>query len=404
MNFRHKMDVGLFILRESVRSFIRHRGVEKAAVLAYNSFFALFAVFLLVLFVVGQIMASSEAAMGAVERMAAQLFPLGSDSIMREVRGLAEQRLWGLLSLPILFWTVTPLAAAIRGAFDQAYGHDRDLPFFKERLMDVLAVSMMLLLLVALVITEIVYAIVLSVLAGRLSFLVRMADMVIPLLVTVGLLTFLHYAFTPGKTRIAGVLAGSVVSALFLTLIGPIMTAIMQFNPNFGVAFGSLKAVFILLLWVHYSYMAILIGVELSANFVHRDALMVRELFETPDILRQNIERLGKMVKTYEGGDVVFREGDEGSNMFFVVQGEVEMTRGGQVLRVMKAGEYFGEMAMLLKASRAATATVKGGAARIVTIPAANIEAVLAQNPKIALTVLREMADRLRKTDILLKD
>jgi YihY family inner membrane protein len=403
MNFRHKADVGFFVLRESVRSFIRHRGAEKAAVLAYNSFFALFAVFLLVLFVVGQIMASSQAAMGAVERVAAQLFPLGSESIMREVRGLAEQRVWGLLSLPILFWTVTPLAAAIRGAFDLAHGRERALPFFKEKLLDALAVFLMLILLVALVVSEIVYAIVMAKLAGRLPILVRMTDVVVPLLVTVGLLAFLHYVFTPGRTRIGSVVAGALASAALLTIIGPIMTAVMKFDPNFGVAFGSLKAVFILLLWVHYSFVAILAGVEISANVMQRESLLVRELFAAPEKLDRNIRRLGRAALSYAEGAVIFREGDEGDSLYFVAKGEVALMRGGQVLRTMKSGEYFGEMAMLLKASRTATAMVCEDDTRLVSLSATNIETVLAQNPAIVMKLLREMAERVRATDGMLK-
>lgn len=403
-NLRNKIDVSFFILRESVRSFVRHSGAEKAAVLAYNSFFALFAVLLLVLFVVGQIMASSQAAMGAVERLAGQFFPLGSDSIMREVRGLAIQRVWGLLSLPILFWTVAPLAAAIRGAFDMAYGRDRELPFFKERLMDALAVFLMLILLVLLVISEIAYALVISILAGRLPIVVRVADLVVPMMFTIGSLAFLHYAFTPGKPKARWVLGGALVSAVLLAMIGPIMTAIIKFNPNFGVAFGSLKAVFILLIWVYYAFAAILIGVEVSATTSRRESLLVRELFEAPDKLDRNVRRLGKVTVVYGCGEVIFREGDTGDSMYFVAGGKVALSRGGKELRVMKSGEYFGEMAMLSKASRTATATASCDDTRLVAISAANMETVLAQNPKIVLTLLREMAERLRKTDAMLKD
>jgi membrane protein len=404
VRFRNRVDIGYFILRQSVRSFMRHQGADKAAVLAFNSFFALFAVFLLVLFVVGQIMASSQAAMSAVERVAGQFFPLGSESIIREVRGLAVQRVWGLLSLPILFWTVTPLAAAFRGAFDLAYGRERDLPFLKEKLLDALAVLLILVLLVALVISEIAYAIVISILAGRLPVLVRLADVVVPLLVTIGSLTLLHYVFTPRKPEVRWVLTGALVTAVLLALIGPIMTAIMKFNPDFGVAFGSMKAVFILLLWVYYAFAAILVGVEVSACASRREALMVRELFEEPHKLDRNIRRLGRVAESHVRGDVLFREGDAGDRMYFVAGGEVALMRGGHELRVMKPGEYFGEMAMLLKVNRTATATVCSDEARLVAISAANMETVLSQNPKIVVALLREMAERLRATDAMLKE
>jgi CRP-like cAMP-binding protein len=70
----------------------------------------------------------------------------------------------------------------------------------------------------------------------------------------------------------------------------------------------------------------------------------------------------------------------------------------------MKAGEYFGEMAMLLKAPRTATATVSEPDTKLVTISAANMDAVLRQNPAIVLSLLREMAERLSLTDDLVRE
>lgn len=399
-----KIDVAWFVLREAIRSFFRNRGLEKAAVLAYNSFFALFAVLLLVLFVVGQVMASSQAAMGAVERMAAQLFPLGSDSIMAEVRALSEKRVWGLLSLPILLWTVAPLASAMRGAFDQAHGREEQRAFFKERLLDALAVMLLLVLLVLLVISEIAYAVVIALLAGRMPFLVRAVDVVLPIVIAVGLLSFLHYAFAPGRAKWGASLAGALVTAILLALIGPVMTAFMRFNPSFGVAFGSLKAVFILLLWVHAAFAAILIGVEVAAHVLRREALLVRELFEAKGNLHRNIRRLGRMAEVYEAGSVVFREGEPGESLYFIIEGSVELSKGSQVLRIMKAGEYFGEMALLLKAGRAATARTRDEGATLIPISAANMDRVLVQNPRIVMALLREMAERLRATDAMLKE
>lgn len=402
--FRRKADVAFFLLREAFRSFFANRGLEKAAVLAYNSFFALFAILLLVLFAVGQVMASSQAAMAAVEHMAAQLFPLGSDSIMEEVRALSEKRVWGLLSLPILIWTVAPLASAMRGAFDLAHGRERALPFFKERLLDALAVLLLLLLLVALVISEIAYAFLIALLADRMPFLVRVADWIVPMAVAIGLLSFLHYAFMPGRAKWGAAFWGALVSAILLALIGPVMTAIIQFNPSFGLAFGSLKAVFILLLWVHAAFAAILLGIEVAAAIVRREALLVRDLFKSPDSARRNVRRLGHLAERYEAGNVIFRDGDAGDCMYFIVEGSVELGKGAQLLRVMRAGEYFGEMALLLRMGRSTTATVGASGATLIPISVANMDTVLGQNPAIVMTFLREMGERLRATNELVKD
>jgi CRP-like cAMP-binding protein len=49
----------------------------------------------------------------------------------------------------------------------------------------------------------------------------------------------------------------------------------------------------------------------------------------------------------FEPGDVVFREGDLGDNVYVIQSGECEILRGGALLTTLTAGEYFGEMALL---------------------------------------------------------
>ena len=99
---------------------------------------------------------------------------------------------------------------------------------------------------------------------------------------------------------------------------------------------------------------------------------------------------------------MIFSEGDAGDSMFYIISGAVTLTRGSQVLRVMKPGEYFGEMAMLLKTTRTATAVVAEPDTQLVAISAANMDAVLRQNPKVVLALLEEMAQRLKITDEML--
>lgn len=391
-----------FVGKEACFSFLRNRGLEKAAVLAYNSFFALFPLLLLLLFVAGRYMASSTVAMEAVDRLVAQMMPMFSDVIIREVAGLSLQKTWGVVSVLLLLWGVTPLAGTIRGAFDQIYKRDRPLPFFKEKLLDGMAVFLMLVMLVLLVVGEIAYAVVGAFIAGKMPMMVRLVDMVVPLLVTIMFLSIIHYIFAPVRLRLNAVLVGGLVTAVLLGIMGPVFTAIMKFNPDYGYAFGSLKAVFLLLIWIYYSFVAILVGIEVSASIHWREALLVRELFASPGKRHHYAERLTRHTEGCEAGTVVFSEGDPGDSMFYIISGAVTLKRADRVLRVMKPGEYFGEMAMLLKTPRTATAVVTEPDTQLVGISAANMEAVLRQNPGVVLALLEEMAQRLKITDEML--
>jgi len=402
MNKRQSVEYAGFMIRQSFLSFLRNKGFEKAAVLAYNSFFALFPLMLLLLFVAGRYMVSSRAAMEGVEHVVEQMMPMFSKMVIHEVEGLATQKAWGWASILLLLWGVTPLAATIRGAFDQIYKRERALPYLKEKLMDGLAVFLMVVMMILLVAAEITYAVVGVFIAGKMPLVLRLTDIVLPLLVTVAFLSIIHYVFAPVRLRLSSALTGSFVTAVLLGLMGPVFTAIMKFNPEYGYAFGSLKAVFLLLIWIYYSFVALLVGIEVSAGIHWREAILVRELFASPDKRLKYAERLGRLKQGYEEGTALFREGEQGESMYYIISGSVMLQRGGQTLRLMKAGEYFGEMAMLLKMNRSASAIIAEPGTQLVTISTANLDAVLRQNPAVVLSLLEEMAQRLRKTTDML--
>lgn len=376
--------------------------MDQAAVLAYNSFFALFPLILLLLFVAGRYMATAHVTLETIEKVVAQMMPMFSGVIIREVEGLSIQKTWGGISLLLLLWGVTPLAGAIRGAFDQIYKRDRPLPFLKEKLWDGVAVFLMLVMLFTLVVGEIAYAVIGSLLVGKMPLVLRLTDILVPVLVTVMFLSVIHYIFAPLRVRLRAVLTGGLVTAILLGLMGPVFTAIMKFNPNYGYAFGSLKAVFLLLIWIYYSFVAILFGIEVAACIHWREAILVRELFVSPEKRLKYAERLRQYRQGYEENHVVFNEGEPGDTMYYIITGAVRLTKGAQVLRVLREGEYFGEMAMLLKANRSATAVVAEPGTQLVAISSANMEAMLRQNPAVILSLLEEMAQRLKSTNALL--
>ena len=99
-----------------------------------------------------------------------------------------------------------------------------------------------------------------------------------------------------------------------------------------------------------------------------------------------------------EAGETLFREGEEGDAMFAVVDGAVEVTRGGFVIEQVGAGAILGELALIDASPRAATATVTEPS-RVVRIDKAHFTFLVQEHPTFALQVMAVMADRLRKAD-----
>ena len=64
-------------------------------------------------------------------------------------------------------------------------------------------------------------------------------------------------------------------------------------------------------------------------------------------------------LRRVEAGKVFIQEGEEGDELFVVLAGEVEVSKGGDVLATLKAGVHLGEMAMIDHATRSASVTAK---------------------------------------------
>jgi len=105
--------------------------------------------------------------------------------------------------------------------------------------------------------------------------------------------------------------------------------------------------------------------------------------------------------KTFQEGDVLFKEGDEGSHALIVQSGEVEIIVNADkdeqvVLATVGAGGIIGEMALLDQSKRMATArAITGGSSIIVSSQVFNIK--LQKTDPFIRGLLLILADRARK-------
>jgi CRP/FNR family cyclic AMP-dependent transcriptional regulator len=116
------------------------------------------------------------------------------------------------------------------------------------------------------------------------------------------------------------------------------------------------------------------------------------------------LEELAKVAvpRSYEGGQVIFREGDEGDTCFVIRSGAVKITRehGGRTIALaeLRGGNTFGELSMFGGEVRSATAQALEPT-QAVALLAGDIRRLLATNPEIALKMLETMANRVRATN-----
>jgi len=93
-------------------------------------------------------------------------------------------------------------------------------------------------------------------------------------------------------------------------------------------------------------------------------------------------------------GDRLTVEGGRGREFFVLVEGAVAVRRGGMKLAELGAGDSFGEIAILTYKPRTATVTAIAPV-RLLVISDRAFRRVVETTPRIALNVLRSVAERL---------
>jgi uncharacterized protein len=108
-------------------------------------------------------------------------------------------------------------------------------------------------------------------------------------------------------------------------------------------------------------------------------------------------------VRVYQAGDIIFEEGDRGSDMFIVQDGSVIVTKkvlGGKdlVLGTLERGDFFGEMSLLESVPRAATcrAAVR---TTLKAIRTGELVLKIRRDPTFGVEMLQRMSRRIRYLD-----
>jgi CRP/FNR family cyclic AMP-dependent transcriptional regulator len=106
--------------------------------------------------------------------------------------------------------------------------------------------------------------------------------------------------------------------------------------------------------------------------------------------------------RSWERGEILFREGDPGDTCYLIRSGAVLLTREHQdgrlvALAELRAGELFGELAMFRGETRSATAEAIEDTAAVALL-AGDVQRQVRRNPDLALKLLASLAERVSTT------
>jgi CRP/FNR family cyclic AMP-dependent transcriptional regulator len=107
-------------------------------------------------------------------------------------------------------------------------------------------------------------------------------------------------------------------------------------------------------------------------------------------------------------GSSVFREGDQGDQLYFIVSGKIKLGRTTEdgrenLLGILGPGDLFGELALFDPSPRTATATAVSGT-RLGSLKNEDLRTLLETHSEFSAQLLQALARRLRRTNESLAD
>ncbi|MCF7803497.1 MAG: Crp/Fnr family transcriptional regulator [Candidatus Marinimicrobia bacterium] len=127
------------------------------------------------------------------------------------------------------------------------------------------------------------------------------------------------------------------------------------------------------------------------------------------DLDEDALDKIAELMRkrTYPKNKMILMEEDEGDTLFVIDEGSVKITRISEdgrevILSMLNAGDFFGEMSIFDGESRSAN-VVTLEESDVFLLKRADFLHLLEKYPKISVSLLQELASRLRKSDELIE-
>ncbi len=232
------------------------------------------------------------------------------------------------------------------------------------------------------------------------------------------LLIFLAYRLVPsGKPKTASSLISATSCTLSIFLVHILFSRFFTVT-QYSVIYGVLGSLILMVLWVYFSFLLFFFFAEFTFVSDKLDVLVFEQMYlfrfshsvkekKIQKFLFNHPQRIfEKYAKRYKAGEILFREGDKDTDIYFVDQGSINILRkidgSDQKIATIRAGRVFGEMAYLLNESRTATAIAETESILLVMMPDV-FEELLQANTIFSRDIIQVLCNRLRRTHLIEK-
>ncbi len=399
------------ILRDAWKNYRDNGNTNQAAAIAFYAILSLIPLFILTVIMLGRIFSSHPAVQIKLLHAVQGIHPYFSGSFLSQLGQIEQKKnVLGWAGIISLFWLSAMIFSSIETSLNIIFRARTYRNYLAAKL---LALSMIPLGWgIGIASVGITYGA--NVLVAR-SFAVGDAGFVVsfvrtflfaytvPYLLT-ALFVAVVYRVVPNiRVGLKAAVAGAAIFALLVEIAKHIFTWYVSSYARYNVIFGSLEALVILIIWVFYVSLLFLFCAELIASYGRRDMLLLKDAFleKSKGRLKVNERLFRKFGRRFAAGAYIFREGDSGREMYYLLDGHVRVEKkAGEITKVlaeMGPGEYFGEMAALIESPRTASALVTEDS-QVAVIDAATLGNLLRESEEVSLFMLREFSYRIKHT------
>ena len=392
--------VSYFIAKEVLSGCHRHNFLAFNASISFFTLFALIPLILLIFFFLSQWLTSSSFALSHLANLTSHLLPEMNERIMNEVYKVSSSKAsWGVLWIMVLFLAATPLTASLRNGFANILSLPSKNTFFKNKIKDIFAVITIMLLFFIYIFVDIFLLQASSIFAEYIPIIKKIYfSSVTSLILLILVVTIFFNLYFPIKIKKKHLIIGAVLTSLSWYSLSYFFDFFINASSFYGTFFGGMRGLFISLIWLYLNTASLLLGAELIAALHKKEILLLKQLFIIKHIHRYPV--INDLMKLfghkYKKNKVLFNEGDYDQRLFFVIEGEISITKKGKDLETINSGDYFGELSLLNKIPRVASAEVISDWARIIIISETQMRKILAEDHRVAIYFLSNMARKLQ--------
>ena len=394
--------VSYFIIKEVLSVCHRHNFLAFNASISFFTLFALIPLVLLIFFFLSQWFASSSFALSHLTNLTSHLLPELNERIMNEVYKVSSSKAsWGALWIMILFLAATPLTASLRAGFANILGLPNKNTFFKNKIKDIFAVLTIMLLFFIYIFVDIFLLQASSIFAEHVPIVKKIYfSSVTSLILLISVVMIFFNLYFPIKIKKKYLIMGAMLTSLSWYFLSYFFDFFINASAFYGTFFGGMRGLFISLIWLYLNTASLLIGAELIAALHKKEILLLKQLFIIKYIHRHPIinDLMQLFGQRYKKNKVIFNEGDNDQRLFFIIEGEISIAKKGRQIETISAGSYFGELSLLNKIPRVASAEVASDWARIIVVSDIQMRKILAEDHQVAMYFLSNMARKLQLT------